>query len=972
MFVIRAYKIKMLRIRNSILPVAISLLVLSEHVHPQHDTRIDSLKNLINKTNEKSSLADDYLELSVLTYSSDAKESAAWAEKVIDMSGKTVSDKNLGDAHAYVGRALVKQDKHDSALVMYNRALTFYEALNNTFLQARIHNALGYLYLKQSAYASALEAFYEALNLIEQLGPENEHSLASLLNNIGNIHYFQENYDQALENYMDAYEFKKTHGDSSSLANTINNIGIIHEARNEFVQAISYYERALAIYEKVGNIEMQCNTLHNMGIIALQQNNLEEAESLYQQCLAIGHRHNNDYGKLNGYAGLTSLEAQLLHQEKAIAYADSAITLIDKTERYERKKEVYESIFDMYKKLGNYERALDYHLLITEVNDSLFNLKRTRQLEELHTRYSTEKKEQEIKLLQQEKLQAQTRNRLWITVFILTFLLAVFVIYIFFIRHRKSLVLLEKEKELDRFKSRFFANISHEFRTPLTLIQGPLHELKQQETNDKKQRIYHLMQKNVDTLLRMVNQILDLAKIEAGKRELKLETAEVVKLIRQWVMSFHSLAETKNIQLTFSSACSRIETKLDVQAMETMVNNMLSNALKYEIKGGCVEIFVDVVRLSESQQRALAVNVKNYNSFIPSSDLEKIFHRYYLSQESSQNQQSVQGTGIGLALVKELATLHGGFVNAISSKSEGTAFTIQIPLSENPVIEKSVTTKDPSDTSVTEKRTQKEKMSDWISEHSGMKSEIILVIEDNQDVREFISDSLKENQYQVIQAENGQQGIDLALKIVPDLVISDVMMPQKDGYTVCHELKNDEKTSHVPIILLTAKASFKSKMKGLETQADNYLIKPFNTSELLTRIHNLITLRKKLREKFSGIVAGHESSPAKSLDDLFLQKVRDSVQKNISNEAYRVEDLGKSIGMSRSQVHRKLTALTGIPPNQFIRNYRLEKAMEQLRRNSSTVAEIAYDVGFSSPAYFGKCFREYFKLSPGEVRNAGQ
>lgn len=949
--------------------ISVVLVLTALNIHSQGMTKTDSLTLLISQTKDKTKLASYYLELSILTFSKDPKESAAWAQKALELPQKKLDNKQIADAYAYYGRAMSSLNVNDSALTMYSLALDIYKQEENLFLQARMHNAIGSLYLKQGVYHSALDAFYKALRLMEEIGSENyERAISTLLNNIGNIHYFQENFDQALENYLKAYNLIEFHGDSLTIANTYNNLGVAYEAKNEFGKALEFYELALPMYKKINHVEMQCNTLYNMGIIAIKQKKFSKAARLYQQCLEIGRKEKNVFGLLSAYIGLVNVESKLRNESNAVTFADSALTLIDKSNRYDRKLDIYRNLFEMYKAKSDYEEALKYHMLFTEVNDSIFSIENNRQIEELNARFETDKKEQEIRLLQIDKQQAQTRNNLLIIIYILTFLLAVFIIYSFAMRHRKSLAMLEKEKEIDRFKSTFFANISHEFRTPLTLIQGPVQKMLESENNLKKKQNLKLIQRSTVQLLRMVNQILDLAKIDAGKLELHATRMDIVKPLQRWVMSYHSLAETKNVQLNITISHEIIESHFDISALETIVNNLLSNALKYETKGGQVDVVVNVEIDKVSNQKKFKLEIKNYHSFIPASEIDKIFDRYHRVDKPEDLQDNIQGTGIGLALVKELTDLHNGTINASSSQSEGTLFSFEMPLSGDATVVKE---------GAPDKQASSEHLqsisesidSALLKENANTESDLILVIEDNSDVREFVSNSLKEAGYLVIQADDGKKGVETALKAIPDLIVSDVMMPEKDGYAVCNELKNDEKTNHIPIILLTAKASFESKLKGLETMADDYLVKPFNTSELLTRVNNLITLRKKLREKFSGLLPSSSKSSNPSLDETFLQKVRKAINENLSDEKFSVELLSSAIGLSRSQLHRKLSAISGMNPNQFIRNYRLEKAMEMLRHNAATAAEIAYEVGFSSPAYFGKCFKEYFHLSPGEVRN---
>jgi len=938
----------------------------------QENNRKDSLMNKIAQTRQHNLLADYYNELSLLTYSEDANLSATWARKALQLPEKSTTPRQKADALAYLGRALSRLNKPDSAIMLYTKSIAYYKESQDTFLTARMYNAIGTKYMDIGLYPQALESMYEALKLLENLGTGYERGMASLLNNMGNIHYYQKNYELALEHYKKSHKLIHIHQDTFIIANTYNNIGIIHEANDEFEKALDYYNKAIDAYQAVGAFKLQANTLYNKGVIAIRQNKTDTAERHFKECLILGSQHNSLLSAMLGYSGLTITAVKRNNVKQANNYADTALILIDSLKHTEAKIDIYTQLFNLYRKVNQNDEALRYHLQLTSLKDSLYSIEKNKQIEELKTRYQTEKKEQEIALLKQQKEQEETRKSLWLVIFILTSLLALFIIYTIVIKNRKKVALLQKEKEMDRLKSQLFTNISHEFRTPLTLIKTPLEKLQYEETDIKKQKTYKLMHKHTQQLLRMVNQILDLAKIEAGKLIIHPKNHEVMKLLRRWTMSFQSLADSKGQKLAFSSSHAFLKTETDASALETIINNLVSNALKFEPEKGQVDVSCNFTE--SANQKQLYIAVRNYNSFIPQAELNRIFERYYRANENNQKEQPVTGTGIGLALVKELALLLKGDVVATSSKEAGTTFTLQIPLNVANTISQKTTApgipeKDQHEPAASTSGGVAKDMQHWMNSNNKENESLILVVEDNDDVREFILDSLKETGFKVISAKNGQEGIEMALKTIPDLIVSDVMMPLKDGYELCKVLKNDEKTSHIPIVLLTARASFESKIKGLKTLADDYLVKPFNTAELLTRIKNLIALRQKLQAKFSGILPSPAQEKSQSLDETFLKKIRQVVENQIQDEHFSVEELSQRMALSRSQLHRKLSAITGISPNQFIRNYRLEKAMQMLKSNSATAAEISFAVGFSSAAYFGKCFREYFNISPGEVRN---
>ena len=528
----------------------------------------------------------------------------------------------------------------------------------------------------------------------------------------------------------------------------------------------------------------------------------------------------------------------------------------------------------------------------------------------------------------------------------------------------------EKLKELDHLKSRFFANISHEFRTPLTLILGILERYLKKpgsETSD-----FNIMKKNARRLLHLINQMLELSKLEAGNVNVQVQKTGLVKFIRRTASSFLSLAEQRNIKfrfnnlpLTTSTGMEELFVYIDRDKMETVIYNLLSNAFKFTPGGE--NIFIDLSPDINYTQ----IKIRNTGIGIPAEHLPHIFDRFY--QVDSSTTRNYEGTGIGLALVKDFIELHHGEVNVESAGLE-TIFKIKIPLgrdhfSKDQIIElpesnteeiiEDMKLINADDLEIKEEHSRKS---------SSGESSIILIVEDHFDLRNFICEQL-ENDYSIVEAEDGEKGLELAEEIIPDMVISDIMMPNMDGYRLCRELKNNIKTSHIPVILLTAKASLENKIEGLETGADDYLIKPFNTIELKTRVKNLIQVRKQIREKFqSEMILKPMEVIVPSSQKIFIEKLTKIIEEKIEDENFSIENLCKEIGMSRTQVHRKIKAVTNKSTSEFIRSYRLQKAADMIKQDAGNMAEIAYKVGFNSQSYFTKSFQEIYGCTPMEYR----
>lgn len=518
----------------------------------------------------------------------------------------------------------------------------------------------------------------------------------------------------------------------------------------------------------------------------------------------------------------------------------------------------------------------------------------------------------------------------------------------------------DRFQELDQLKSRFFANISHEFRTPLTLIMGPLNQLKEKQTESKDRKLMGMMHRNAERLLSLINQILDLSKLEAGKMTLDLQEVNFPALVKGIVMSFESLAEQQGVRLNFVSEVDELDLWVDPNKVERIFNNLLSNAFKFTKTSEEVAVLLTV------KEDWITVLVKDTGRGIPADQLPHIFNRFFQAEDVSS--EEVPGTGIGLTLVKELVNLHGGTITVRSIENKRTSFRLRFPLNRNESNE-AVATASPSFV-FSEKK--------WVAAAGNTPSylpidrhtsttPLVLIIEDHEDVRFYIKQNLRQH-YRLLEAADGQDGIDKALEHQPDLIISDVMMPKKNGYEVCRTLKNDQRTSHIPLILLTAKAAREEKLHGLEEGADDYLLKPFDTEELQLRVRNLIASRQQLRQQRTEPAeqAGIDTQ-LNATDRAFLEKVYSILDTHLDNEQFGVDVLAEEVGMSRRHLNRKLSALTDLSANPFIRNYRLQKALLMLQRQEGNVSEVAIATGFSSTAYFVKCFREKFGQTPGSL-----
>jgi len=524
----------------------------------------------------------------------------------------------------------------------------------------------------------------------------------------------------------------------------------------------------------------------------------------------------------------------------------------------------------------------------------------------------------------------------------------------------------EKLQEIDRMKSRFFANISHEFRTPLTLILGPAEKITSSSSDELLKKQADLINRNARRLLILINQLLELSKLEAGKLKLQASPMNLSSFVKGMVMTFESIAETKDITLKIKLEKEDVEVYFDKDKMQKILTNILSNAFKFTTEGGKI-----TVKLFESENDTVIITVRDTGIGISEKDLPKLFDRFY--QADSSHTREHEGTGLGLALTKELVELHRGKIKIESQEGEWTEVILEFPmgkghLRKEEIYEFSQSETEPLEIFDDDYVSELDKI-DLLDEIEDEKN-LVLIVEDNADVREYIRESI-DTDYQVIEAVNGEQGLRKAGKIIPDLIICDIMMPKMDGIELLKRIKNDTKTSHIPVILLTAKSEQADKLEGLSIGADAYLTKPFDIKELSVRIKSLIEQRRKLQIKFSkgDYVPEREEKKLNRLDEQFMNRLMGIIDIHIAEEEFSIDQFGKEAGMSRSQIHRKLKALTGRSPSQYLRLIRLSRAKTMIEEQKGTVSEISYSVGFSSPAYFSRCFKNEFGYPPSDLAN---
>lgn len=513
--------------------------------------------------------------------------------------------------------------------------------------------------------------------------------------------------------------------------------------------------------------------------------------------------------------------------------------------------------------------------------------------------------------------------------------------------------------EIDEMKFRFFTNISHEFRTPLTLIISPVEKMLQEERKEGERSLLESVQRNAYNLLELVNQLLDFRKLDVQKDTLNISVGDVVGFVRDICYSFTELANKKSIHFSFSTALTELSMEFDQEKLRKIVYNLLSNAFKFTKNNGKIDVLMSLRHSPDDDKKFLEITVKDTGIGIPESDLQKVFERFYRVEHPDNANQT--GTGVGLHIVSEYVKLHQGDISVKSTLGKGSAFTLLLPVAQH-VHEEIFTqtlAKPEEPVEVAEERAP--------SEEKG-KQPLMLVVDDNEDFRHFIAALFNES-FRMLEAPDGEVAFKMILDKVPDIIICDVMMPKMDGLELCRLVKHDMRISHIPIILLTARAGDENKYRGLEAGAEDYIAKPFNMEMLTLKVNNIVERQRKTRDQFRKKV---EVNPGEveitSLDEKFVRKAVALVEAHISNPEFLVEDLCREMGMSRVYFYKKILALTDKTPSEFIRFIRLKRAADLLEKSQLFVNEVAFQVGFNDPKYFRKYFKDEFGQSPNEYK----
>ncbi len=937
----------------------------------------DSLRSLFLMEKDPLKKAHLYYDLADFLMKEKPEAGLAFADTLEQMAKAARDLKSRARAEILRGYSLYEQGKYADAMPPYKRALAIAMKTTDLELQGKALNSVGNVFHNIGRNDSAIVYLMQAAKIKEQLG--NMKDVAAAYSNIGNVFSDEKSPDKAIE-WLEkslAIRLALPDGEKGAIV-CYNNLSVAYNGKEDYDKAIEYAQRGFDLAIQTGNKFHAGVLAGSLGHLWLEKRNLDKSIEMSNLSVKLLTETNRRSNLVFPYTNLSEAWWRKGNYQKALETNQLGYAIMEELKLIEPLEVYYENFANVYESLGDHKQALVWFKKFMVLDDSLFNKEKLEAIAEVEAKFETEKKEAQL-AKQKLDLERQSSQKRTILISAIAAMLALGGGFQYF-RNKQKIKQKETElaaqlehaeaeklREMDTLKSTFFANISHEFRTPLTLIVSPLEQMINGSFQGDFQKYYRIMHRNGKRLLDLVNQLLDLSRLEGGKLKLQVVEGNLSGFVKAVAYSFESLAMRKQVDYQVIVEDTPATCYFDKDKVEKILNNLISNAFKFTNDGKRI-----VVASSIAEGKAV-FTVKDEGMGIAPEQLPHIFERFAKTVTSELQ----PGSGIGLALTKELVDLHKGKIEVESKEGKGTIFKVTLPVDKTVFDDNEINFSAPNiiqQTTISTSQTPGVKSAitisaDFQSAIRNPQSPILLVVEDNPDVCNYIADQFREH-YQIIEAENGRLGLEKALETTPDLIISDIMMPEMDGTEFCKLLKTNEKTSHIPVVMLTALAEQGDRLKGLELGADDYLIKPFDAKELTVRVANLIAGRQKLQEHYRRSLnsfAPIAEVKAESVDAVFLKKVRDAVEANLEEENFSVVELSSHVGMSRSQLHRKLSALTGFSPNEVIRNMRLERAKQLLEKRAGNASEVAYMTGFNSPAYFAKCFKDYFGVTPSDI-----
>lgn len=862
-------------------------------------------------------------------------------------------DKEMA-AYAELGHCFLNANRYTSAIAAHQQQLEIATELDDTLMRASALNDLGVNYRRMGLYYDALSNHLAAVEVsslsIQEARYKYLKCMAIGYNGCGNSYMAVGHYQKADEMLRRALAIETRLGSDLGMNVNCSNLGMVFEKRGMIDSARIYYNRAMYHSKKCNSRTGVAYCYMHLGSLEMKKNRYENAIELFRKSMGTINRDRDAWLWLQPCSALAEAYVAANKPDSAWKYLETVRMQSNEIGTREYDPRILKILSELYKSNGNYQKALDCYARAKSIEDSTMNARNLFEIEKLHSDLNQRQKEKD-RMLNEQHLNEQ-RMQKWMLAAAAILLLGITLMMAYTLKaRRKSFAMQQRYMKM---KENFFTNITHEFRTPLTLILGLSHDMAKDKKNldDDSRKKMMTIEKQGRNLLMLINQILDISKIKSNIGNPEWTNGNVCAYVEMIVEGYKPYATNKGIALQYVEK-NQMAMDFIPDYISKVMNNLLSNAMKFTPKSGKVSV------ITWCADNMFYLDVCDTGSGIEANALQHIFEPFY----QSENGKEYIGTGIGLPIVQYAVKALGGEIKVESKVGYGTTFHICIPVKNNVKRHFEMTA-----APVIVENTESEDMTKQNADKKSGKEYTVLVVEDNRSVAQYIGELL-EDRYNVLYAENGQEGLDKAKDAMPDIIMSDVMMPVMDGYEMCRRLRGDESVAHIPIVMVTAKITDEDRLCGLEAGADAYLTKPFNSSELLIRVDKLLEQRRKIASDIrpdSETEAKNEENTIGDEDRIFIAKVTDAIYAMIrQNKCADVRSISATVCMSPSQFYRKMSDTTGLTPASFIQRVKVRKACMMLDADpTSLLTDVALRCGFNDYSSFIRAFRNVCGITP--------
>lgn len=865
-------------------------------------------------------------------------------------------------ANKELGKRYRETAKFNEATIHHRQALELAQQLCDTVEIIQIYNQIGTNFRRMGIMDEASTYHYKALALCEQYNDKSSYvalkNRVVSLNGIGNVQLSMENYNAAITAFRQALSGEQQL--NSELGQAINyaNIGAIFEKQGMIDSAWIYYRRSM-LHNQAARSNLGISLCHTyFGNLLEKDKQWDNAIREYRSAYDLMEKSQDRWHWIESCIALARVNINKGDMISAQKYLKRAFHTAKEIQSREHLREVYRLNYLYYEKLGDCHKALENYKLSREYADSVSNIENTAHLQNVRVNFEKEKSSRELALIQENyRMEQRTKNIILfasISILLLTIIVIGFLLYVVRIKSKTQKIM----RHMETVRSKFFTNITHEFRTPLTVILGIAKRLSEKTGKDQEyiaslQTIIH----QGDHLLNLVNQLLNISKVRSSIEEPDWRTGDIVAFIRMIVENFQIFAQQKHLDLIFVPQQTFLQVDFVPEYFRKIIHNLLSNALKYTPRGG--RIFITTTQ----EKNNVLIQIADSGGGIDKQDLPHIFETFYQGHNSCMD----MGTGVGLSLAHQMVETMGGQITVKSAIGKGTVFFVMLPLKHGASQWGKWVPSEPDKNIIPFFTIPNPSLHE--TESSNQDTITILLVEDNQDVAFYIGDLLKDR-YRLLYAREGKEGLEKAIEYMPDLILTDLMMPGMNGFDLCREIRNSIVLNHIPIIIITAKSEDMDRVQGIEAGADAYLLKPFNTDELYVRIAKLLEQRRILREKYSHALHNNCTETVKLFpaDQVFIDRLTDIIYSQISDTSLNSDKIAEKMCMSKSQLNRKVRVITDNNTTVYITHIRMEKAKRMLSSNDMPIGDIAIQCGFEDVGYFGRVFKQTFRMTPSQYR----